>query len=234
MKRILILVLFFSLFSSCFKVQRGIITFSETSPDIYTKLSLRKFFQSNPNPKIVLRVPQSAKDATTEESFSHSNVYNAIEKELLKSGFNVRDRGLFKEILKKPSITDYSKMKDLTDTDLILELVNLRTDIEYSTNEYVTPKKGKKRKLTSGNITLYGASAEFKIILINTNEVAGSYEFNYAPCTRGCPYYINEQGKVFKRREGRITEVPSYENVETDFLVEFMSASTRELIENFY
>jgi hypothetical protein len=234
MKQILILALLFSFFTSCFQMQKGIVTFSETSPETFTKLSLRKFLQSNPNPKIVLRVPQSAKDATTEESFSQSNVYNAIEKELLKSGFNVRDRGLFNEILKKPTTTDYSKIRELTDTDLILELVNLRTDIEYNTNKYVTSKKGKKRKLTSGNITLYGASAEFKIILINSNEVAGSFEFNYAPCTQGCGYYINEKGNVFKRSNGKISEIPSYEHVETDFLVEFMSESTRELIENLF
>lgn len=234
MKNLFLFFIFLILFTSCFKVQKAIVTFSETSPDIYTKLSLRKFFQSNPNPKIVLRVPQSAKDATTEESFSHSNVYNAIEKELLKAGFNVRDRGLFNEILEKTNTTDYSKITDLTDTDLILELVNLRSDIEYRTNKYETPKKRKQRKLTGGSITLYGASAEFKIILIKTNEVAGSYEFNYAPCTQGCPYYVDAQGKIFRRVQGRMSEIPSYENVETDFLVEFMSKSTKQLIENFY
>ena len=231
MKQILILVLLFSFFTSCLQMQKGIVTFSEASPEVFTKLSLRKFFQSNPNPKIVLRVPQSAKDATSEEFFSQSDVYNAIEKELLKSGFNVRDRGLFNEVLKKPTTTDYSKIHDLTDTDIILELVSLRTDVEYNTNKYVTPKKGTKRKLSSGGITLYGASAEFKIILIKSNEVAGSYQFNYAPCTQGCGYYINEQGNVFKRSKGKMAEIPSYEFVETDFLVEFMSESTKELIE---
>jgi len=213
-------------------MKRGVVTFSDKENEIFTKESLKSFLRANPNPKIVLRVPKSADNPTSEDSFSRTDVYNAIEKELLKAGFNVRDRGLFNEILGKTATNDYSKIKELTDTDLILELVSLKTDIEYHTNKYKSYKKNKNMKLSNGNITLYGALADFKVILVNSNELAGAYEFNYAPCTDGCGFYINANGNIFKRRDGKFSEIPAYEIIETDLLIDFMKIATKELIGN--
>ena len=61
-------------------------------------------------------------------------IYNAIEKELLKENYSVRDRGLFNELLSKAQTTDYSKIKELTNTDIILEVVNIDPSVVYTTN----------------------------------------------------------------------------------------------------
>ncbi len=232
MKNLFLFVSLTFLLSSCSTLRPGVVQFSESPSEIFTKSSLKEYLRTNQNPKIVLRVPDSAKDATTEERYSKTEVYNSIEKELLKSGFDVRDRGLFNEILRKTETSDYSKIRELTDTELILELVSLNTNVEYHTNKYYTPGKRKEKKLYQGNITLYGASTEFKLILVKTNEIAGTYQFNYAPCTQGCEYQIDASGKVYRRRSGKLSEVPDYEFVETDLLVEFMKKSTQELIKN--
>ena len=71
-------------------------------------------------------------------------LFNAIEKELLRENFRVRDRGLFNELLSKSQTSDYSKIKELTNTDIILEVVNINPSVLYTTNKVtvVGKKKG--------------------------------------------------------------------------------------------
>jgi len=164
---------------------------------------------------------------TEEENFSLSPIYNAIEKELLKEGFNVRDRGLFNEILEKSRNNDYSSIKELTDTDLILEVVGIDVNVEYNTNKY-KDRMGREKKVY-GNIRLNGATVEFKTILVESNELAGIYKFNYAPCVNGCEYYIDPYGKLYKASSGT-KEIQPYVLVETNALENFMSKCTKDLI----
>ena len=55
--------------------------------------------------------------------------------------------------------------------------------------------------LKNGEIRLAGARAEFRVILLNENQIAGSYKFNYAPCTEGCPYLIDYFGNLYKAKK---------------------------------
>ena len=114
----LIIAMLFIGLIGCTPVRKlGTVTFQPNPPEIFTKSSLRTFLRQNDDPKIVLRVPTQNMTTTEEERFSLSPIYNAIEKELLKGGFNVRDRGLFNEILEKSQNKDYSSIQELTDTD---------------------------------------------------------------------------------------------------------------------
>jgi hypothetical protein len=156
-------------------------------------------------------------------------LYSAIEKELLKQGFSVRDRGLFNELLSKSSISDYSKIKELTNTDIILEVVNIDPSVVYTTNKVTLINKNKEREQI-GNIDYkkYGASIEYRIIMIRNNEIAGTYKYNYQPCPTGCKVGTF---KLTGKRNNQ--QIEKRETVSVNTLEEFITRCTQDLIKSF-
>lgn len=208
-----------------------IIKFPTVPDETYANPNLKEFFRTNRNPNIVLRVPNNNDKATSNTSTNKNNdvLYNTIEKELLKENFSVRDRGLFNELLSKSATSDYSKIKELTNTDIILEVVSLDPSVLYTTNK-VTTIKGKKETETVGNIDYKekGASVEYKVILVKNNEIAGTYKFNYKPCPDGCEL------TTFKFTGKRSSLKPVLrETVEINTMEEFLKITTRKLIASF-
>ena len=113
------------------------------------------FLKNNKNPTIVLRVPNSISSVVSENKSMQgsSNIYNAIEKELFKAGFAVRDRALFEQVLDKNygkdisvGKVDYSKINELTETDLILELSGFEYVPIHQKQFNYTLTTGKKKK----------------------------------------------------------------------------------------
>ena len=208
-----------------------IIKFPKRADDIYANSNLKEFLKADINPSIVLRVPNSADKATSNTNLNQDNnvLYNAIEKELLKQGYSVRDRGLFNEIINKSGSTDYSKIKDLTNTDLILEVVNIDSKVIYSTNKVSVSKK-KKSSEQIGNIDYrrYGASVEFRIVMVRNNEIAGTYKYHYQPCPGGCELASFK----FSGKKGN-KQVELRETVSVNTLEEFITLCTRDLIKSF-
>ncbi|MBE7510586.1 MAG: hypothetical protein HS118_10370 [Bacteroidia bacterium] len=166
--------------TSC-SLKRGYVLLQSKPNEIIVTPIIKEYLKKHPNPAIVLKVPKSEEKST--QSDQNSNIYNAIEKELLLSGFKVRDRGLFNEVINKSKEVNYEDIKKLTATDLILELVQLSTKVEYGTNVYYK-KSGAKKISKDFTIKKYGAFIEFKRILIENNQYAGSYTFNYTPCDK--------------------------------------------------
>jgi hypothetical protein len=208
-----------------------IIKFPKRSDEIFANNNLKEFFKANRTPNIVLRVPNSADKATSNTSMTADNnvFYNAIEKELLKQGYSVRDRGLFNEIINKSGSTDYSKIKDLTNTDLILEVVNIDPKVIYSTNK-ITQVGKKKTSEQIGNIDYkrYGASVEYKLIMVNNNEISGTYKYNYQPCPTGC-----EIGTFKFTGKNNSKQVVLRETVSVNTMEEFITLCTQDLIKSF-
>ncbi len=87
----------------------------------------------------------------------------------------------FNEVVGKSKEINYSELKKLTNTELLLELVNVSTSIEYGTNKFFNKKE--EQKVVNQNFIKYGAVIEFKLTIIETNQFAGSYSFYYTPCT---------------------------------------------------
>ena len=215
-------------FCSC-SPSKSIIRFPTVPDEKYANDHLKDFFYLNKNPNIVLRVPNNNDKATSNTSTNKNNdvLYNAIEKELLKKGFSVRDRGLFNELLSKSQTSDYSKIKELTNTDIILEVVNIDPAVLYTTNKVVIiSKKGEKEKIGDIDYKEKGASVEYKVILVKNNEIAGSYKFNYKPCPDGCELTFFKFSNKDKKIELR-------ETVEINTMEEFMKLTTKKLIESF-
>jgi hypothetical protein len=208
-----------------------IIKFPKAPDEVYANNNLKEFFKDNKSPNIVLRVPNNNDKATSNTSTSKDNnvLYNAIEKELLRQGFSVRDRGLFNELLSKAQTSDYSKIKDLTNTDLILEVVNIDPAVVYTTNKITLVGKRKETEQI-GNIDYkkFGASVEFRIIMVKNNEIAGTYKYNYHPCPNGC-----ELGTFSFAGRRANQKVLLKETVSVNTLEEFIKICTQDLIKSF-
>jgi hypothetical protein len=233
MKRLILLARFLPLsvfFLAGCSAPSKVINYSQKPNDIFVNANLKRFLRDNPSPKIVLRVPNTDDKATSNTSTGKENnlLYNAIEKEFLKSGFSVRDRGLFNEIINKSQSTDYSKIQDLTNTDLILEVVNIDPAIVYTTNKItLVYKKRQEEQVQEIGYKRYGASVEYRLIIVKNNEMAGTYKFNYKPCPEGCEI------STFSFTGRRSKEIVLKETVSVNTLEEFIKFSTQDLIRSF-
>lgn len=166
--------------SSC-RLQKGYVLFNSKANEIIATPMIKDYIKNHPNLAIVLKAPNSENKST--QSDPNSYIYNAIEKELLIAGFDVKDRGLFNEVVSKSKEINYVDLKKLTGTDLILELVQVTTDIEHGTNQYYR-KDGTEKISKDYTFKKYGAVIEFKLTIIEKNQYAGSYTFNYTPCEK--------------------------------------------------
>jgi hypothetical protein len=208
-----------------------IIKFQKQPDEIFANNNLKDFFKTNKSPNIVLRVPNNNDKATSNTSTGKDNnvLYNSIEKELLKQGFSVRDRGLFNELLSKSQTNDYSKIKELTNTDVILEVVNIDPAVVYPTNKVtMVGKKKETEQIGSINYKKYGASVEYRIIMVRNNEIAGTYKYNYEPCATGC-----EIGTFKFTGKRNNQQVELRETVSVNTLEEFITRCTKDLVKSF-
>lgn len=222
---------FSAIFLAGCSAEKKIIRFAAVPDEIYANRNLKQFFNENRNPNIVLRVPNNNDKATSNTSTNRNNdiLYNTIEKELLKENFSVRDRGLFNELLSKSATSDYSKIKELTNTDIILEVVSIDPSVLYTTNK-VTTVTAKKETEKIGNVNYKekGASVEYKVILVKNNEIAGTYKFNYKPCPGGCELTTFK----FTGKKSSLNPVLR-ETVEINTMEEFLKITTKQLISSF-
>lgn len=231
MYKIIIAISFFCI-TGCFTTKdlpsykTGTISIKPKKDDVFTKPSLTNYMKSTKNPTFVLRVPKQIDDILDENKYSKSQIYNTIEKELAKADFIVRDRALYQKVLDQNIVSDYSKIKELTNTDLILELVNYE-NINFNTNKYIDAKG--RDKTIDGNFTLKGVKIEFKLIKVKENDLVGSYSFFYSPCSDGCKYTFDSNGNLYANNNRKKMTMP-YEFVSSDNLEDFFKSCAKRLI----
>lgn len=228
LKLIYALITLTFLISSCSSIM-GTVNFTPQEDFILTNYGLREYIQNTESPRVVLKVPQGNSLVVEDLDLYNASLYYAIEKEFLDAGFEVRDRQLFDIVLTKLG-TDkyYEDIRDATNTDLLIELVSINDDVKYTTNKYTT--KSGREITTSTSVTYYGASVEFRVTLIGSNNISGIYSFNYAPCQNGCSYYGLGMNKKSRQAILDKIEKEDYEFVERDAMVEFVSLCAKELI----
>jgi hypothetical protein len=233
----LVIICFLFILSSC-NIYKGYVKFDDNTQDeiIFTK-AIKDHLKENPNTSIVLKAPNSPDKIT--ESNLELGIFSAVEKELLIAGFDVKDRGLFNEVVSKSDEIDYSEIKKITGTNLILELVQLDVKRKYETNSFYSVK-GNEIVEPGLKIVKYGGVVEFKITIIEGNQHGGSYLFYYSPCsekTTSCncevvykdfpqTVYLN---KSFCNDPSTYTK--GYVSTPSDnIMIEFVRAGVRELI----
>ncbi|WP_461098630.1 hypothetical protein [Spirosoma luteolum] len=248
--------------------QKAIVRFSQKAPELTSADVLTEIMLVNKSPRIVLRVPNTRKGITNTQANGNSpidqvayqqktvkrvgadgpydafqydevSLYNAIEKQLFREGFSVRDRALFNEVLEANQRPDYSKISSLTNTDLILELVRLDNAIGYTTNVcYVQPNE--QQRIIEEYSDRRGASVEFKLIHVKTNEIVGSYKLHYTPCLTGCSGVYKKIGssglflnpalpKITDKIRRKQRAIP-YETLDQDALEAFIVDATHQLV----
>ncbi len=167
----------------------GQAKFEAKQDDLFSKESLKNLIKTTQSPTIVVRnLAVNYHGLSVSGGDPSNSLVNILEKVFTKNEFIVRDRALFEKSFNQSGATDYSKMKDLTDTDLILELVQI-SNISYTTNTYY--KKGSLKKLPSLSAPLNysGIKIELKIVNVKNNDIVGTYTFYDTPCTDGCDVY---------------------------------------------
>ncbi len=231
-------------------VYNGLFSYPAEKNEVVKNAAKLKFLKDNSNPTIVLRVPHATRQVLEEDknlqtnknnnefnSISNFNVYNIIEKELLKGGFTVRDRALFDKVLGDKSVNDYSKIKELTETDLILELSDIQY-VRHPLNSFNYTKKGKKGALDTetffakNQMFLYGLRLEFRLIKVKDNDFIGSFTYNYSPCSNQCMYNVNclngNCGEPYIM-EGNIT-TSGIKLISDDDIIRFVTTSSQSLV----
>lgn len=227
MKKIYILTLGLGLLLSSCSTSKT-IKFSQKENEVQTTESLRSFLNRTKNPKVVLRVNETSQNVTDKESNSY--LYNAIENQLMASGFTVRDRQLFNQIIgNTENNANYDNINKKSDTDLIIELTKLDPKVLYETNKFYDGKGNEKTDQFYSN-KKYGATVEFKVVMIKNNEFAGLYRFNYTPCIDGCQISQSLKEMQQNNKRNRKMGVQPYEGVEKNELEEFIKSSTRQLV----
>lgn len=177
---------------TCFSTQARDVTikFKKTKDEIFTNANLRAYLKAHPKPAILLRTP-SASGAMTQgdgnDLLNHPEFYAQIEKAFLLNGFTVRDRAIYERIINQNQNIDYSKMSELTNTDIVLEIVSVSYQ-EYHTNEVL--KNGEEKVYNCDFRGFWGWKVDCKVILVKQNEVAGMYSFYKTPCTEGCDFSL--------------------------------------------
>lgn len=166
--------------TSC--LQYGVISFKGKESNLSAAENIKSFMKANKKPSILLRIPTHVQKTT--EGKHHNYLYSAIENELAKADFVVRDRGLFNEVLEfeKKAGFNYSDIKLLTNTDLILEVTRFETGVTHTTNRFLDKDKAEQFS-PKFQVSKEGAIFEFKLIIVHNNSYGGNYTFYYTPCS---------------------------------------------------
>lgn len=227
------------------------VKFEQPKNEIHPTPKLLNYIKNTPNPKVVIRTKDVKTKIITgnysnysngysdsnilgtfdsrnthgssqfiEKEINYDNLYDVIERELMKNQFIVRDRQLYNQALIN---NDYVSKGD---TDLIIEISKLNLNVIYETNKYYTDKN------KDGRLPYlykrYGAEIEFKVLMIEENELVGSYTYKYAPCNSKYPCVIDEafSKNWHKARTGKT----GYEKVRENELEVFLEVATQQLV----
>lgn len=176
------------LLSLACKAPVKIVKYPEVRNELYTTKRLRQFLLTQDSVNVVLRFNAENSDKNSSESHGKNQrtLVNTIEEQLVKKGFNVKDRTTYNDIIIRSYSSDALK-KELSDADLIFEIVELNDRIIYSTDTVVSiGARHSSAGVQSVHYKSLGAYLEFRLILIKGNEIGGIYKFHFRPCAHGC------------------------------------------------
>ena len=161
--------------------------------DITITSDMKQFSRENKNPSVVLRVPFSTSSVSKAEQkrlLKYNDIYNQIEKNLLKAGFTVKDRGMLNNILSTGQY-DYAEIGKKIETDIIIEILS----IDFEINNYVykaTEKETNKEIAVEGNkLNPKIAKIECKLTIVDKGLTGGMLTLYYTTCTKGCDFYFS-------------------------------------------
>jgi hypothetical protein len=196
-KAILFLSLVTSLIlSSCgsYKVFTGSVTYdAQKENEIIKSNELKSGLSGNSRIKFVLRTPPGFSSMPEEKQNEMNQIFAYVEKELIKKGYIVKDRVLLENLLKNHnySLTDISK---IIDTDIILEILDVRFDIPNHIKNFKIKEKGLNTTfdnwLNINYVDCQLSMMECRITLADSGDVGGIFRFYVSGCDKDKDFYI--------------------------------------------
>lgn len=148
-------------------------------------------------PSVVVRNIYSDSPSSISSNASTHKLCSILEMGMAKNNFDVRDRGLFNNVLAGMGnagvSVDYNQLYEKTHVDLLLEITGYDLDIPYRVDKYYagdTPLNFPvEKRIVNGKKQNYypvymlrGMSITIKVIMLQENLIGGSYSFTYVPC----------------------------------------------------
>ncbi len=201
-----IIVIFLS--ASC-SVQTATLVAPPKQSDIAITPVLKTFLASQNAPAIVLRTPNISTSPTQEErNFQSATnvIFNRIEKELMKAGFPVRDRGLLNSLLTSGQVS-YAELGKKTETDIIIEIVSISFRENDYHNQAVNNKTGKKITFDRQLLNSCNMQIECKFVLVEKGLTGAMATLYASPCENGQSFgysFRNGEQSVFFPQAGGI------------------------------
>jgi len=176
----------------------GTVSFNSKNDDLFSKDALKSLIKKKQSPSVLIRNLNSYSFQTVSKTDPSNVLINSFERTLLKNNFSVRDRALFeKSYNQAQGVLDYSKMSELTNTDLIMEIIGF-SNVTYTTNMYTSKTLIQKTLPVPYNITQTGLKLDIKLIHVKTNEIVGTYTFYELPCVGGCALYKYPKSMIYQ------------------------------------
>ena len=210
--KILLATTIIGFITSCAPKLAVVKTQAKTNEIIISE-ELKKFSKTNVNPSVVLRVPYPTTEITNSEQKEifekNDNIYNLLEKNLLKQGFIVRDRGLLNKVLKS-ELNSYSEIGKQIETDIIIDILSVDFAINNYTNTATIKQDGKQIKFYNIPIFKKGKEAgsimplnpkiaklECKFTIVKQGSAGAILTLYKTTCTDGCDLYFNPNWNTF-------------------------------------
>ena len=208
--------------TSCGSVN-GLVKTVNKPNDVVMTADLRAFIAENKMPSVVLRVPYSTTKVSEQEQKDlekNTSFYNDLERNLLKAGYTVRDRGLLNNLLQTGQ-ADYAELGKKIQTDIIIEILSVNFGADNKRQTFTNTKKNREENAAYWGATLNprGAIVECKIIIVDKGLTGAIATLYYTTCTDGCYFTMKPKtsGPIFTY-EGRqyrngLTWNPVYDEV---------------------
>lgn len=191
-----------SAMTSCFSYTKCIVTDPKKQDEKITTNELSKFLTNRKNkPTVVLRVPApssnvTASDVEKSQLARNQATYDLFEKELLKAGFVVRDRGLLNSLLQGQNQLDYAQIGKKIQTDLIIEVLNLDFEVPNYVSKFKNVKTNEEIDLSSmlimgpepRGLNVSHAVFSYKIVMVDKGALGGMYTIYVQGCADGCEF----------------------------------------------
>lgn len=149
-------------------------------------------------PSVVVRNIYSDSPSDILSNANTHKMCSILEMGMAKNNFDVRDRGLFNNILasmeKSGVSVDYNQLYEQTHVDLLLEITSYDLDIPYMVDKYYVGDNAHffplQERIVGGKKIKYhpvyklrGMNITIKVIMLKDNLIGGSYSFTYVPCS---------------------------------------------------
>jgi hypothetical protein len=179
-------ILLFIIFVTLTSCGSAIVEIKVDKPEnkLYLSKELWSFLNElNTKPSIVLRVPNTELNAT--QVAYNDRFYDLVEREFIKNGYTVRDRGLLNILIKDKENIDYQKLADKIKTDLILE-IQFGTKNDYIPVQKVKLLKNQKYKECDADKVFFAPklyTTDIKITIVKKGLYAGTITIYSTACS---------------------------------------------------